>query len=54
MSQFQAHLDECARCREHPFDLCKRGEELLVRAGMEVVKQVFATAARPTQETDAT
>ena len=26
---FHAHLDACAQCREHPFDLCKEGAGLL-------------------------
>jgi hypothetical protein len=26
---FHAHLDECAQCREHPFDLCSAGAVLL-------------------------
>ena len=26
---FHAHLDECARCREQPFNLCTRGAALL-------------------------
>ena len=26
---FHAHLDECARCRNGPFNLCNRGAELL-------------------------
>ena len=24
--QFHKHLDECARCRQHPFDLCPIGQ----------------------------
>ena len=26
---FHAHLDACAQCREHPFDLCPTGSLLL-------------------------
>jgi hypothetical protein len=29
---FHAHLDKCAQCREHPFDLCKEGAGLLREA----------------------
>lgn len=28
-STFHDHLDVCARCREHPFDLCRTGKCLL-------------------------
>ena len=27
--QFHAHLNVCPQCKEHPFDLCRRGHELL-------------------------
>lgn len=30
---FDEHLDECAQCREHPFDLCPAGASLLERVG---------------------
>lgn len=29
MIVFHAHLDECARCRLQPMNLCERGAELL-------------------------
>jgi hypothetical protein len=29
---FEAHLDACAQCREHPFDLCPAGANLLMLA----------------------
>ncbi len=28
-TQFHQHLDECEQCRNHPFSLCKEGQELL-------------------------
>lgn len=31
--RFHTHLDECAQCRDHPFDLCEVGASLLVEAG---------------------
>ncbi len=30
--RFHQHLDECERCREHPFDLCKIGVSLIQKA----------------------
>lgn len=29
---FEAHLDACRQCREHPFDLCVDGARLLREA----------------------
>jgi hypothetical protein len=29
VSDFHVHLDRCAQCREHPFDLCPTGAETL-------------------------
>lgn len=29
---FDAHLGACQQCREHPFDLCAAGQDLLQRA----------------------
>lgn len=29
IDMFHDHLDHCARCREHPFDLCQLGNKLL-------------------------
>jgi hypothetical protein len=26
---FHLHLDDCKRCREHPFDLCSVGKDIL-------------------------
>jgi hypothetical protein len=31
---FHAHLDDCERCRERPFDLCETGAALLHAAGV--------------------
>lgn len=33
--RFHAHLDKCQRCREHPFDLCVIGGELLRSAALD-------------------
>lgn len=30
IEKFHAHLDLCEQCREHPFDLCIAGAQLLV------------------------
>jgi len=32
VDKFYAHLDACAQCREHPFDLCGAGSNLLREA----------------------
>jgi len=29
VDKFHAHLDECERCRDNPFDLCPKGYVLL-------------------------
>jgi hypothetical protein len=34
---FHAHLDACAQCREHPFDLCPTGSLLLRSSATEEV-----------------
>lgn len=34
-AMFYVHLDHCQQCREHPFDLCRRGDELLRKAATE-------------------
>lgn len=26
---FHTHLDECERCRNNPFNLCSKGEEII-------------------------
>jgi hypothetical protein len=31
--QFNRHLDECIQCREHPFNLCALGRNLLMAVG---------------------
>lgn len=36
---FHAHLDECRRCANHPFDLCTEGARLLELAAAEAVDQ---------------
>ena len=30
---YHKHLDECEQCREHPFDQCTKGIELLQKVG---------------------
>lgn len=32
MEAFNSHLDGCTRCRNHPFNLCAVGAQLLERA----------------------
>lgn len=32
IAAFHEHLDACRQCREHPFDLCGPGTQLLFRA----------------------
>ena len=36
MKEFHDHLDECKWCKDHVFDLCEIGEELLIKAGNAV------------------
>jgi len=31
-NKFHAHLDVCAQCREHPFNLCLEGHSILMDA----------------------
>jgi len=31
--EFHAHLDKCAQCANHPFELCAEGAKLLELAG---------------------
>lgn len=32
IDHFHAHLDVCEQCRNHPFNLCRKGYVLLVAA----------------------
>jgi hypothetical protein len=41
---FHTHLDQCAQCREHPFDLCAEGAILIMRAGSDIHKSTAARA----------
>lgn len=34
LEAFHAHLDECKRCAQNPFDLCSEGDRL-IRAAVE-------------------
>lgn len=44
--RFHAHLDICRQCREHPFNLCREGGQLLIATGPvpETWKADFAKA----------
>lgn len=33
-ADFHAHLDACAQCANHPFELCPEGAKLLELAGL--------------------
>ncbi len=35
---FDAHLDRCAQCAEHPFDLCPTGDFMLRKAAEAIEK----------------
>jgi rubrerythrin len=35
VTDFHEHLDGCKQCRDHPFELCKFGEALLIAAAKE-------------------
>ena len=35
--QFHAHLDGCAQCSAHPFDLCPIGQVLLMATALKEV-----------------
>jgi hypothetical protein len=37
MQEFHAHLDVCARCAPHPFNLCPIGAQLLQEAATRVL-----------------
>ena len=50
---FHSHLDACAQCREHPFDLCHTGSVLLRSSVTEETVRVrsvhgCARCGRPT------
>lgn len=45
--RFHAHLDDCRRCEEHPFDLCAIGAVLLKAAGDEAAAQLAGITAPP-------
>lgn len=34
--KFHAHLDECDRCADAPFDLCPKGDRLLTEAACAI------------------
>ena len=38
--EFYDHLDSCWQCREHPFDLCPKGDILLRQAVFRKVKEL--------------
>ena len=38
VDRFHAHLDACEQCREHPFDLCATGSELIQVAAREAAQ----------------
>jgi len=37
---YHEHLDECEQCREHPFNQCPTGNELLRKAGTYAMKKL--------------
>ena len=43
---FHAHLDLCQQCREHPFDLCVIGANLLYAEATETETAVSRAFAR--------
>jgi hypothetical protein len=48
--EFNAHLDVCVRCRNHPFALCKTGAELLEKAATKNIESLardVSTAEKP-------
>ncbi len=52
---FHAHLDECERCRERPFDLCPVGIALLLATSRVPAASRDPNASRATGNTaDAT
>ena len=34
-ARFHAHLDKCAQCEQHPFDLCAEGVKLIEAAATD-------------------
>lgn len=36
MDWFHHHLDRCAQCRNHPFNLCAEGTRLIDQLGVEI------------------
>jgi hypothetical protein len=46
---FHAHLDVCEQCREHPFDLCRTGADLLMAFG-RVHQEEMLGKCRKTEE----
>lgn len=45
MNDFYSHLNKCAQCRNHPFELCEDGAELLKESAQEVIKPFDTRAA---------
>jgi hypothetical protein len=37
---FHEHLDQCAQCRNHPFDLCDTGATLLRLAATRIPRMI--------------
>lgn len=46
MSQdFHKHLDKCPQCKNHPFNLCSKGERILFTETVKIV-DVFQTVLK--------
>ena len=43
---FHAHLDVCAQCADHPFQLCRVGAALLVATAQDPTIATIATVPR--------
>jgi hypothetical protein len=41
IKNFHDHLDECPQCMNNPFDLCKKGSELLKKTMNKDLKPKF-------------
>ena len=39
IEQFHSHLENCCQCREHPFELCGIGSDLLNKAAQEAAQE---------------
>lgn len=52
VGQFHAHLDECATCREHPFDLCPIGHRLLTTPRIPDIQSGPLAHLLPSKEID--